>query len=309
MEFGKVTTDTLDDIDFRLPQDHAENDRVLKAAPAKKTEVFIGCAKWGRKDWVGKIYPKGTKESDFLAHYGRHFNSIELNATFYRLPKKAQTKAWADKVGDNFRFCPKFTDKISHLKRLKDAESLTQIFLDGIGGFGEKLGPVFLMPHPGMGPQTLDTLEAFIQGLPKNLQVFVELRHAKWFSEKESFEAVCSLMERYKTGSVITDASGRRDCVHMRLTTPSAFIRFVGNGLHPTDYTRVDQWIQRIKIWMQKGIHSVYFFMHQNEEIHSPELCKYVIEQLNQHCGINMPVPQFQSGDAEAPKTRASGKK
>jgi len=91
----------------------------------------------------------------------------------------------------------------------------------------------------------------------------------------------------------IEDASGRRDCVHMRLTTPEAFIRFVGNGLHPTDYTRIDSWIQRIKSWKQQGIRTVYFFMHQHEELHSPELCKYVIQQLNKHCGTSIPEPAF----------------
>ena len=79
----------------------------------------------------------------------------------------------------------------------------------------------------------------------------------------------------------------------MRLTTPQAFIRFVGNDLHPTDYTRIDDWVQRIKTWMQQGIHQVYFFMHQNEEVNSPELCKYLIQQLNLHCGTPIPEPQF----------------
>lgn len=79
----------------------------------------------------------------------------------------------------------------------------------------------------------------------------------------------------------------------MRLTTPSAFIRFVGNGLHPTDYARVDDWVQRIKLWMGQGIHKVYFFMHQHEEIYSPELGRYVIQQLNKHCGTAIPEPRF----------------
>ena len=103
------------------------------------------------------------------------------------------------------------------------------------------------MPHPGMGPKTLDTTEAFIQSLPKDIELFVELRNPQWFLNPEAFNAVFSMLERNKTGSIITDASGRRDCVHMRLTTPTAFIRFVGNGLYPTDYTRVDDWVQRIK--------------------------------------------------------------
>lgn len=295
MEFGKVTPEELAGINFTLPPDRAETTAMLQRHKGndKKTVIHVGCAKWGRKDWVGKIYPKGTKEADFLSHYARHFNCIELNATFYRMPTEGQTTGWRAKVGKDFQFCPKFTDQISHIRRLKDVQQLTDRFLEGIAGFSDNLGPVFLMPHPGMGPKTLDTLETFIQALPKDIRLFVELRHTEWFENPEAFNNVFNMLEQHHAGSIITDASGRRDCVHMRLTTPEAFIRFVGNGLHPTDYTRVDDWVQRIKRWMDEGIEKVYFFMHQHEELHSPELCKYVIQQLNKHCGTSIPEPQF----------------
>lgn len=141
-----------------------------------------------------------------------------------------------------------------------------------------------------MGPKTQDTIEAFLQSLPKDIEVFTEFRHAQWFADTTAFQSSFDMLQRNHSGTVITDASGRRDCVHMRLTTPEAFIRFVGNGLHPTDYTRIDDWIQRIKLWMSQGIQKVYFFMHQHEELHSPELCKYLIEEMNKHCGTQIPV-------------------
>lgn len=90
MEFGKVTPDQLDQINFRLPPDHIATTALLQKQPASTPAVWVGCAKWGRKDWVGKIYPKGTKDADFLKHYAKHFNCIELNATFYRMPTLAQ---------------------------------------------------------------------------------------------------------------------------------------------------------------------------------------------------------------------------
>jgi uncharacterized protein YecE (DUF72 family) len=311
MDFGKVDTD-LSDVDFTLPPDDPGTTALLEKQPRNgKPEIFVGCAKWGRKDWVGKIYPPGTKEADFLSLYAKHFNCIELNATFYRIPTLSQTSGWASKVGKHFKFSPKFTDKITHLRRLKDVKELTDQFLEGISGFKDNLGPVFLMPHPGMGPKTLETMEVFIQSLPTDIDLFVELRNPQWFADKDAFNNVFSMLERNNAGSIITDASGRRDCVHRRLTTPVAFIRFVGNGLHPTDYTRVDDWIQRIKKWMENGIEKVYFFMHQHEEIHSPELCKYVIEQLNNHCGTTIPELKFveasEMGPPE-PKTRQKKK-
>lgn len=294
MEFGKVSPEDLNQIDFTLPPDHPGTTALLKKHKKKAdTKIFVGCAKWGRPDWVGKIYPKKTKAGDFLEHYARQFNCIELNATFYRMPTRKQTSGWKSKVGDDFKFCPKFVDQITHIKRLKEVDELTDRFLEGISGFEKNLGPVFLMPHPGMGPKTLEIMEAFIQSLPKDIELFTELRHKDWFANSEAFDAAFSMLERNKSGAIITDASGRRDCVHMRLTTPSAFIRFVGNGLHPTDYTRCEDWIQRMKVWANQGIETMYFFMHQHEELHSPELCRYLIPKINEQLGTNIHVPQF----------------
>lgn len=294
MDFGKVESVDLGKIDFRLPPDAEATAHLLKKLkPSKKPTLHVGCAKWGRKDWVGKIYPKGTKDVDFLSHYAKHFNCIELNATFYRIPTVSQAEGWKKKVGMDFKFCPKFTDQITHIKRMKGAEGITSAFLEGIAAFGDNLGPVFLQTPPTYTPKNLDTLEEYIASLPDELDLFVELRHPGWFSDPEVFNMVFDMLERQKAGAVITDASGRRDCVHMRLTTPSAFIRFVGNGLHPTDYARCDDWVQRMKLWFDQGVGDIYFFMHQHEEIYSPELCKYVIGQVNKELDLNIPVPVF----------------
>lgn len=298
MEFGRVPAGQLAAINFSLPPDLPKTTALLQHFKKQNNQcqIFIGCAKWGRPDWVGKIYPKGAKASDFLTHYARKFSCIELNATFYQMPTRQQTSTWRSKVPEYFKFCPKFTDQITHLRRLKDVQSLTDRFLDGISGFGNNLGPVFLMPHPSMGPQTAETIMAFIESLPRDLQLFVELRHPQWFTNKEAFNHFTSWLETRKVGMVITDAAGRRDCVHMRLTTPRAFIRFVGNSLHPTDYHRCNSWVERIAAWKDAGIESVYFFMHQHNELHSPELCQYLIVQLNQQLNTNIPVPELVHG-------------
>jgi uncharacterized protein YecE (DUF72 family) len=288
MEFGKVDPADLDKIDFKLPPDHADTTAILAKAKKVDTQIYIGCAKWGRKDWVGKLYPPKTKEADFLVHYAKHFNCIELNATFYRMPTPAQIKTWKNKVGKDFKFCPKFVDQITHLRRLKNVKEITDQFLEAIYEFGENLGPIFLMPHPQMGPKALENIQAFIESLPEEVELFTEFRHPEWFSNQQAFDQVYEILKKQKSGAIITDASGRRDCVHMRLSTPEAFIRFVGNALHPTDYTRIDDWVQRMKQWKDQGIQRIWFFMHQHEELHSPELCRYLIPEINKHCGTNI---------------------
>src|SRR3979409_1605049 len=108
MEFGRVPEKELNKIDFSLPKEPLFNKKVLTGKKKIKPSVWLGCAKWGRKEWVGKIYPPGTAEKDFLEHYVQHYNSIELNATSYKMPTVTQIKNWANRSkGREFLFCPK----------------------------------------------------------------------------------------------------------------------------------------------------------------------------------------------------------
>ena len=291
MDFGKIPENELLQIDFTLPPDPPGNKEVLKQGKGK-TKFYIGCAKWGRKDWIGKLYPKGTKEKDFLQYYAKQFNSIEFNGFFYNVHSREQVEKWVSAVPKGFLFCPKFTQSITHIRRLKNAKNEVDTFLDVAAAFGKHLGPIFLMPHPQMGVKHLATIEEFITDLPVDIDLFLELRHEEWYTGKEGYNIeLYDFLRDSKRGAVITDAAGRRDCVHMHLTKPECFIRFVGNGLHPTDYTRIDEWVQRIKLWMAEGLETCYFFMHQHEELHSPELIKYFIEQMNKRCGTSIPLP------------------
>jgi len=297
MEFGKVTDAELKKIDFTLPPDPKVTTEVLNNSKKKgKTKFYIGCAKWGRKDWVGKFYPKGTKEKDFLEYYAKQFNCIEFNALYYKLYDLHKVRDWVSKVPEGFLFCPKFTESITHIRRLKNAQQEVDAYLEVATEFKEHLGPIFLMPHPQMGLTHLDTIETFISDFPTDVKLFLELRHTDWYANGYNVE-LYSFLKKQKRGTIITDTSGRRDCVHMHLSTPECFIRFVGNSLHPTDYTRIDDWVQRIKKWMNEGLETCYFFMHQHEELHSPELIKYFIEQLNKHCGTNIKPPILHNSD------------
>ena len=291
MDFGKIEASQLDSIDLRLPADADRTARILSTNKnTEKPKVYVGCAKWSRKDWIGKIYPKGTKDKEFLGLYAQQFNCIEFNAIYYNLPSHQQVRDWKSKVGEDFLFFPKFTEVITHGKRLKNAQHETDLLLDVLSEFGENLGPMFLMPHPYIGPKKFDDIKNYLESLPRNLPLFLELRNYDWFT-LENKKLIFDLCEQLNFGSVITDTAGRRDCVHMELTTPFAFIRFVGNSLHKTDYTRIDDWVQRIKKWLDEGIQGVYFFMHQHDELYSPELVKYLIDELNKQCGLDLKPP------------------
>lgn len=297
MDFGKIPENQLPQVDFTLPADTELTIKVLNESPKLKVpELYVGCAKWGRKEWVGLIYPPKTKEAKFLDEYVKHFNSIELNAVFYQMPKAEQIKAWKEKAAverKDFKFFPKITRSISHIRRLKNAEDDTTQYLQNISEFGEYLGPCFLQLSDNFGPKSFDILKDYLENLPKDFDLFVEVRHPEWYSDAAARRDFFDLLYQVKKGSIITDASGRRDCVHMELPTPHAFIRFVGNGLHPTDYSRIDEWVERLADWTSKGLQSIYFFLHQHDEKDTPILADYTIKKLNERLGSDLSLPKF----------------
>lgn len=299
MEFGKVADELVKQVDFTLPPDGAQTALTLNGKKAADPRFYIGCAKWGRKEWVGMIYPPKTKETNFLDEYAKHFNSIEMNAIFYSMPKHDQVTKWKEKAAGNaengFVFCPKFPQIISHLKRLKNAEEATDQYISGISEFGELLGPCFLQMGDNFGPHNMEVLESYLKSLPEDFKVFVELRHPDWFADPVIRKDLFKMLAELNKGAIITDASGRRDCLHMELTIPEIFIRFVGNGQGhgDSDFKRVDEWVVRIKSWLDRGLEKVYFFLHQHDERDTPVLANYTIKEFNKHLGSAVPEIEF----------------
>jgi len=298
MEFGRVTEAELADVDFSLPAEPDSNKVFYTPNNNRlhKTAVYFGCPRWGTKDWVGKIYPTGTKEANFLNNYPNHFGAVELNATHYKIHTAAEIKRWAEKVGGRqFKFCPKIPQLISHYSGFRNADQLTTAFLEGIMAFENHLGPVFLQLSDKYSPAGRDVLFKYLQSLPTDVQFFLEVRHQDWFGDKMVINELLHTLRALNMGFVITDTAGRRDCAHLHLTTPKVFIRFVGNNLHKSDYLRADDWINRIKFWVNNGIEEIYFFIHMQNEATSPPLTVYMVEKLNVACGLKVIKPIFET--------------
>lgn len=287
MKFGKVENPEL--VDFTLPKTLKETiDLLNKADKSDNFEVYVGCAKWNKQD-LKNFYPPKTK--DELSYYSTQFNSIELNATYYRSPSKENVETWANKTPKDFKFFPKIPQSISHYGRLQNVTDKLNQYLDAIALFEEKLGMIFLQMHENFAPKDFEKLENFIQNFPKGYPLAVELRHEDWFSNEENFNQLVSLLEKHNISNIIVDTAGRRDMVHMRLTSNEAFVRFVGANI-PSDYERLDEWIETIKLWKAEGLQKLYFFIHQNLELESPMLAKYFIKKLNDDLDLDIRGPQ-----------------
>lgn len=288
MKFGKVEQPEL--VDFSMPKDHPGTKMLFEKQENKPTnpKLFVGCAKWNRTD-LKNFYPRGTK--DELTYYSSQFNCIELNATFYRIFPKAQFEKWRDKTPENFVFFPKVAQSVSHWGRLKDTEKKVDEVVHAFEGLEEKLGRAFLQMTNNFAPKDFDRVVKFVEYWPKRIPLAMEFRHTDWYNDITVAEELYQLLEKHGISNVITDTAGRRDLLHMRLTTPSVFIRYTGAN-HESDYTRLDDWVDRLEKWVNLGLKEIDFFVHQNMELESPLLAAYFVEKMNERLGLNLKIPE-----------------
>jgi len=287
MKFGQVPDPSQ--IDFTLPKDHPQTKFILEQNKKGLDNISIGCAKWNKTDLKG-FYPKGTK--DELTYYSTQFNSIELNATFYGMPTAEQVQTWKEKTPKDFKFFPKITNTVSHFRRLLNITDAVTQFASAVLNFDEKLGMVFLQLHDNFKPKDYERLEKFVQDWPKEVPLAIELRNTEWFTDEEIFNTVCELFEMNNITNIIVDTAGRRDMLHMRLTTPNAFIRYVGANAD-SDYERLEDWLKRLTKWKKEGLQNLYFFVHQNIEKASPLLSAHLIEKMNEEWKTDIRIPKL----------------
>jgi uncharacterized protein YecE (DUF72 family) len=286
MKFGQV--DNPQDINFAIPPDKKEQKDLLSKTRGGDLEIKVGCAKWNKADLKG-FYPKGVK--DELGYYASQFNCIELNATFYKRYWEKQYTAWREGVPDGFLYFPKFNQSITHFSRLKDVDEKVSEFVENVSFLKEKLGMPFLQMHNNFGPKDFDRVRTFVDNWKYDIPLAMEFRHTDWYNDPNVSEQLYDLLESNKITNVLVDTAGRRDLMHMRLTTPTAFVRWVGAN-HESDYARLDEWVKRVADWKKQGLNKLYFFVHQNIEKESPLLSAYFIKKLNKKLGTDLHVPK-----------------
>lgn len=292
MDFGKLAD--ISQVDFALPAANASQVARWKATPhhaGKPPKLYMGCPSWSCKAWMGKIYPPGTKPDQYLKAYARHFNAIELNTTYYRTPDAGTLARWMEAVPADFRFCPKISQQISHYRRLRLCKGLAETFCQAFAPLGEQLGQLFLQLPPNFTTAELPHLAAFLENFPKGYPLAVELRHESWFADAGLWQELMALADSLGVTLLITDVAGRRDVLHLSLTTPRPMIRFVGNALHPSDFRRIDDWISVWQQWEKDGVEEIWFFVHQPEEITCPELIAHTGQLVRQRLGWQATLP------------------
>jgi uncharacterized protein YecE (DUF72 family) len=218
--------------------------------------VRVGCSGWNYKHWREVFYPKGLPPARWLELYAKRFDTVEVNATFYRLPRRESVARWVAQSPPGFVFAVKASRYLTHIKRLTDMADGLRLFYERIEPLvrSPKLGPV-LWQLPATFHRDDERLASALAALPAGRHCF-EFRHESWFVPE-----VMALLREHGVALVIGDHP-ERPFQTMELTADWTFVRFHFGGTPDGNYTeaQLDEWAQRIEAWRANGIETFAYF-------------------------------------------------
>ena len=220
-----------------------------------KGKCLIGTSGWYYQHWYGKFYPEELSKEKLLPYFTKHFNTVELNNTFYHLPKETTVKTWYEKVPENFVFAVKASRFITHVKRLVDLEDSLKVFLKRAYLLKEKLGPILYQLPPSMkkDPQRLTS---FVKKLPKKTKNVVEFRHQSWLDDE-----VFAILKNFNIAHCII--SMPKFPVVPEITADFTYIRMHGSSsLYGSCYQKdeLKKWALQIKEFLDSGKDTYIYF-------------------------------------------------
>ncbi|MGH7663043.1 MAG: DUF72 domain-containing protein [Gemmatimonadaceae bacterium] len=251
-------------------------------------EIRIGTQGWNYADWIGPFYPEGTRPVDFLQVYGRAFDTVEIDSTFYAIPSARIVRGWVDRTPGNFVFALKLPQEITHEKRLLDSESTTALFFDRARELGHKLGPVLVQLGPDFGPEELPALVRFLPLVPNDLMVAIEFRQRGWIND-----GVLALLADHGIALALSDGRwmSRKTVLALaaRPTAPFLYVRWMGPDRSIVDYSRVqfdrtremEAWAAVLLPIARRGT-NVFAYINNHFAGHSPASARELQRMLGQ---------------------------
>jgi uncharacterized protein YecE (DUF72 family) len=215
-------------------------------------KIYVGTSGYAYKEWKGRFYPEKISPQEMLRFYSGRLNTVEINNTFYRMPKESVLMSWAEQVHGSFVFALKAPQVITHLKRLRDVSEETEDFLRTLSVLGRKLGPVlFQFPKSFRADRSL--LEDFLGLIPDGGNCAFEFRNPSWLSDEN-----LALLHKKGSSLCIADVDENPANEIIR-TAPWGYLR-----LRRSDYTDADlsKWLERI--YSQKWKKAFVFFKHED---------------------------------------------
>jgi uncharacterized protein YecE (DUF72 family) len=215
--------------------------------------LYVGTSGYSYKEWKGSFYPDKISPKEMLGYYASRLHAVELNNTFYRMPKPEMIESWKSQVPDNFRFSVKAPQTITHFRRLKDAAPQTRIMLKTVAALDQRLGAV-IFRLPEEMKKDLKRLESFLKVLPVDTPAVFDFRHPTWFDDE-----VVELLRSQKRVFCVSDIEELPESYTFK-TADWGYVR-----LRRERYTEAElvRWVKRIKA--QKWNDTYVFFKHEDE--------------------------------------------
>jgi len=213
---------------------------------------YLGCSGWSYDHWIGEFYPKNIERNQWLIHYAKYFNTVEINMSFYRFPWPNMVKGWYNKTPKDFKFTFKANRQITHIKKLKNVKTLINRFYKLTDLMKEKLGCILWQFPPSLRLD-LKKLQKFCKDLNTKYNNIIEFRHNSWYCQD-----VYKLLNKNNIGYCIVSAPQFPEDVHV--TSNIAYIRFHGKQWYRYDYSQKElkQWAKIVKNLKTKDVY-VYF--------------------------------------------------
>lgn len=224
--------------------------------------LHIGTSGWSYKHWSGIYYPPELKPTEWLTYYSQQFSVTEINTSFYHMPKHQSVLNWLAKVPDGFRFCPKLSRYITHMKKLKEPEEPLERFFDVFAPMQKAMGPVLVQLQPSLkwDYDRAAHLYGLLKKLYRQYDFVVEVRHNSWLKNDS-----LNLMAQYEIGLVISQSDGVFPYSEM-VTAKNVYLRFHGPAaLYASPYSDadLDYFAKKIRDWMEEG-HVVWAFFNND---------------------------------------------
>jgi uncharacterized protein YecE (DUF72 family) len=227
-------------------------------------QIRIGCSGWQYKHWRADFYPADLPQSRWFAHYAVHFDTVEINNSFYRLPPPETFVKWREQAPRRFLYAVKASRFLTHMKKLKDPEDPLFRFFEGASQLGPRLGPVLYQLPPGW-KLDLPRLETFLRALPKGYRHTIEFRDTSWYDED-----AYRLLARYKVALCLHDMQGSAS--GKLVVGPFVYVRFHHGtakygGRYPDD--RLDDWADWLVDRISDGL-DVFAYFNNDTGGHAP---------------------------------------
>lgn len=206
---------------------------------------YLGSSAFSFKDWVGVFYPADLDPRDYLKYYSRVFNAVEIDSTFYAIPRSEVVEHWGMETGEDFKICAKLPKIITHGRELVDVQEPMSAFLDVMRILKDKLGPILVQLPPSFNILKWENLKDFLGTLPKDVRFAIELRHRSWYNEKTE-----KLLREHNVAWVATEYKQLPRRIYC--TADFLYIRWIGyHGRFQTFESEKIDVTQNLRWWWQ----------------------------------------------------------